>query len=238
LRRLSALAVTLFLAFALAPVALAVTRHVPADYPTIQAAIDAAVDGDTVLVAPGTYVERINFKGKAILVTNSGGASVTTIDGDQKGTVVTFWTSETSASMLSGFTITRGGVNSEAGGISCHESQPTIRDCTISGNSSTRSGGGIKADFGSAPTIENNVITGNSAQQSGGVCLVESPGALIRGNTITGNSAFDNGYGIGGGISCCCFGGGSQAVIESNTIENTIRRTWVGAFGARAPTSR
>ena len=54
----------------------------PADQVTIQAAINAASNGDTVVVEPGTYVEKINFLGKAITVTSSGGASVTTIDGN------------------------------------------------------------------------------------------------------------------------------------------------------------
>jgi len=44
------------------------TIHVPADYPTIQEAINTSVNGDTVLVAPGTYVENIDFVGKAIIV--------------------------------------------------------------------------------------------------------------------------------------------------------------------------
>lgn len=57
------------------------TINVPADQPTIQAAINAATNGDTILVAPGTYAENINFGAKAITVASSGCPSVTTIDG-------------------------------------------------------------------------------------------------------------------------------------------------------------
>jgi len=55
------------------PFSLASTINVPKDQPTIQAGINAASNGDTVLVAPGKYVENINFMGKAITVTSSGG---------------------------------------------------------------------------------------------------------------------------------------------------------------------
>src|SRR5947209_14018498 len=86
----------------------AATINVPAGQPTIQAAINAAVNGDTVQVAPGTYKENINFMGKAITVTSSAGPQTTTIDGGQKGSVVVFQTNEGLASVLQGFTITNG----------------------------------------------------------------------------------------------------------------------------------
>jgi len=71
------------------------TLNVPGDYATIQGAIDAAVNGDTVLVAPGTYVENIDFLVKAITVKSSSGAEATVIDGGNPpdpdfGSVVTF----------------------------------------------------------------------------------------------------------------------------------------------------
>src|SRR5205814_7634056 len=85
-----------------------VTINVPAAQPTIQAGINAASNGDTVLVAPGTYYENINFMGKGITVTSSGGPSVTTINGGAAGSVVMFRTNEGRNSVLSGFTITSG----------------------------------------------------------------------------------------------------------------------------------
>src|SRR5262245_66446559 len=85
--------------------------RVPADQPTIQDAIAAAANGDTVQVAAGTYVENLNFLGKAVLVTSEQGPDVTIIDGNSAGPVVTFATSEARQSVLNGFTV-RNGQNS------------------------------------------------------------------------------------------------------------------------------
>ena len=72
------------------------TIHVPDDQPTIQAGIDRAVAGDTVLIKPDTYLENINFNGKNVVVGSlflttgdTSYISQTVIDGNN-GTVVTF----------------------------------------------------------------------------------------------------------------------------------------------------
>ncbi len=98
-------AIFFFIVFTIPALAFTKTIHVPGDYHTIQEAIDASVNGDTVLVAPGTYVENINFNGKAIIVKGSGGADVTVIDGGNPsnpdfGSVVTFQSGEVHDSIL------------------------------------------------------------------------------------------------------------------------------------------
>jgi hypothetical protein len=91
----------------------AVTPHLPGDYPTIQQAIDAAAPGDKVLVDPGTYVENIDFLGKAITVKANGNPGTVVIDGGMpidpdRGSVVTFKKYEGPDSVLEGFILTHG----------------------------------------------------------------------------------------------------------------------------------
>ena len=96
------------LALLAAPGVLASTINVPKDQPTIQAGINAANNGDTVLVAPGKYGENINFIGKAITVTSAEGPKVTIIDGNAAAPVAAFITNEGAQSVLNGFTLQNG----------------------------------------------------------------------------------------------------------------------------------
>jgi hypothetical protein len=189
--------------------------HVPADSSTIQAGIEGAVDGDTVLVVRGHYYERINFLGKAILVASDFildndtlTIDSTIIDGEDGGSVVTFSSNEDSNSIIRGFTITNGNA-SEGGGIYCESSSPTITNNTITLNSAG-SGGGIGAT-GNRPTITNNNITSNTAYDGGGI-YANWDFAVIN-NVISGNSCGDQGGGI-----CYYKWYGSTSIIAGNAI--------------------
>jgi len=141
-------AIIIVIIVAIPVMAYSATIKVPKDYVTIQAAIDATVNGDTVLVAPGKYVENIDFKGKAIKVKSEQGFMLTVIDGNQTGSVVTFNTGEGAASILEGFTIQNGsgvilgGSVTYGGGIYCNIASPTIMDNLLKDNHTDHGGGG------------------------------------------------------------------------------------------------
>ena len=190
----------------------AVTINVPADQPTIQAGIDAAGNGDVVLVQPGTYVENINYNGKNITVASlfyttadTTYISSTIIDGNSSGKVVIFENSEDSTAVLCGFTITNGFASGSSpancgGGIYCDSSSPSLENVTITGNFATYSGGGIYCYWHSSPSLDNITITGNSVSGHGaGIYCNYFSSPSLQNVTISGNFA---GYGGGGGIYC------------------------------------
>ena len=181
--------------------------NIPQDYSTIQEGINAASNGDIVLVQPGTYVENINFNSKNITVgslfltsQDTIYISQTVIDGDSSGTVVKFENGEGSTAVLTGFIITNGN-DSFGGGIYCYNnSSPTLENVTISDNSANYFGGGIYC-YNSNPNLDNVTISGNSAMSSGGgiYCNYSNPSlenVTIENNSVTGNVSY------GGGIYC------------------------------------
>ena len=198
--------------------------NVPAEYATIQGGIDASVNGDTVLVAPATYHERINFNGHAcilgsLFLANGDTSSIgeTIIDGDAAGSVVTFNHSEDSIAALVGFTI-RNGHAVNGSGINCINAGPTIRNNIITSNMSTSDagmGGGICCENNSGAIIAFNWIIGNRGGYGAGIAAYNSSPVIER-NFIFGNAAtWGEVGGNGGGIYCS---GPSTPIIVGNEI--------------------
>lgn len=185
-------------------------RHVPSEYSNIQAAINWAVPGDTILIADGTYRgdgnRDIDLLGKAITVQSENGPDLCIIDCEgteadpHRGFI--FQMDEDPNTILAGLTITNGYAE-RGGAIYCYgDSSPVIRRCVVVGNRAFV-GGGICVYAGwSEPIIQNCVIAGNSADAGGGLYL---RGGIGRGNgwwsslvtiancTITGNRAHSGG---------------------------------------------
>ena len=175
------------------------TIRVPADYATIQAAINAAsaLTNDTVLVSPGTYNEAVNFNGKPALLVSLNGPNVTQINPPAGSNAVTFASGETTNSIISGFTLAGG--NS---GIYVSGSSPKI----IS-NNIVNCGTGIYCYSGS-PVMLNNLIS-NSSGFAIYLYVCNSP--LLSGNALVGNQ--------GGGVSMTV--GGSPTIIN-NLIQDNL----------------
>jgi hypothetical protein len=192
--------------------------HVPADTSTIQGGINLATHGDTVLVADSTYIENINFKGKAITLAShylidgdSTHIDSTIIDGSQNshpdsGSVVYFISGEDTTSILYGFTITGGSGLTFTPGV-------------------LKIGGAIVAISG-AKIVHNNIINNNITSSTiftvGGGIAAGAPGetswVVIKNNTIHYNSITNTAIGGGGG------GGGvnvqANAIIKGNIVEH------------------
>ena len=177
--------------------------NVPADYSTIQSAIDAVptVGNWTITVAPGTYNEAIDFKGKAITVKATGARANTIIDGTGLTTsVVRAVTGETSATVLQGFTIRNGPMGSASGtyrlggGIFISSASPTIRDCAFTANQSAY-GGGMYALYSNS-LVENCTFSQNSGSADGGGIQLFGGSPIVRNCVVSDNNAGNRGGGF------------------------------------------
>ncbi len=199
------------------------TLHVPSQYTTLPAAIDDAQDGDTVMVADGTYTglgnRDLDFTGKAITVVSENGAAACSIDcqasdiDPHRG--FHFHSGETSTSVLDGFTI-RNGVMPSGGAVLCESgSAPKIQNCVFSDNTANPvnmfEGGGGMCNIDSSPTVLDCDFVGNQVnvtiEATGGggmVNLNSSPSVsncVFMENAVIGPGGINYGSGGMGNVS-------------------------------------
>jgi len=220
----------------------ATERWVPSQYPTIQSAIDACVDGDEVVIEPNTYTgdgnRDIDFGGTNITVRsvdpNDPNVVAATIIhcnpddpndpddpnyyADHRG--LYFDNGEGPSSVVAGLTITNGYVSyhESGGGIYCSNgTSPTLIKCSFSGNSAGWEGGGIYCGDGSSPTLIDCSFSGNSARayedgEGGGIYCDSNSSPTLTHCTLFGNHAD-----WGGGIYC---GSGSATLTNCTFAGN------------------
>ncbi len=193
-----------------------VIRHVPADYPTIQAALNASTNGDIVLVAPGTYFENLTIgpAQNGVALRSEAGPEVTTIDGGQIGRVFDC-NGVGSQTSIEGFSIVHGrvGVNDAGAGVRLEYAHIHFAD-NIVRNNTAAAGAGLYVNFSEAQIIDNHILDNQALASGGGIYLDHWSHALIQGNVIAGNTSLH----YGGGISI--WDGSSPTIIGNTILDN------------------
>jgi parallel beta-helix repeat protein len=139
-------------------------------------------------------------------------ANETILDGENARRVVI----ASSHTRLDGVTV-RNGLAAYGGGIFCESSNPTLSNCTISGNTAWDRGGGVGCYHNSNPTLYNCTISGNTtAWYGGGVDCYYNSNPTLSNCTISGNTAW-----VGGGVYCYSYSNPtlSNCTISANTAE-------------------
>jgi len=187
-------------------------------------ATDAALPGDEIWVAAGTYMGPTIVKGGISLYGGFAGTenererrcwrnNVTILDGDAAGSVLTVEAGADSSTIIDGLTI-KNGSSARGGGIFCSEgSSPMIRNNIITANAGVEGGGGGICCIASTATIVNNVIYANTTRDPGGGIFCDHSRATIRYNTLYANTSESA---LGGGIAFVV----SPAELTGNIIVN------------------
>ncbi len=202
------------------------------DYTSLQAAIDDADNGDTILLASGTCTENITIDNKDVTIMSSAGSGSTFINGNAAGR--TFTITNGSDIVLNGVTVQNGYISSGyGGGIYISDSSPTIVNSLVTGNHSQYAGAIYVTGASSTVTITDTTVSSNTSSLHGpGIYLLNGGSAVISGSTISNNSTP---IGSGGGI---CMGASidaslsiSDSTISGNSVSSLGGGISIGASG-------
>ena len=176
--------------------------QVPASYSSIQLGINAASNGDAVVVSDGVYTGAGNVNlhtdGKAIMVVSANGAGLTTIDCEGSGRGFNFnSTGETTSTVVSGFTFT----NASSGGVRCFGNcEVLIRDCVFYQNDATSYGGAVQLDGNTndhcEPTFLNCVFDDNTSFRGGAIHTDKKAAVVLIDCTFSNNETTNYGGGL------------------------------------------
>jgi hypothetical protein len=163
---------------------------------SIQAALDAAWDGDTVVVCPGVYREHLRIE-RPVTLRSRDGAESTALDGGSEDRVLWIDAQEV---VIEGFTVRQGQLMTRAlGGAGAYlapGSGVTFRGCTITENEALGSGGGVHVDQSGSLTLEDTTLSDNQTTGSGdsrGRGILLGPDATLVGGVLTGHPGDDEG---------------------------------------------
>ena len=168
--------------------------NIPADYSSIQEGIDAAGEGDTVLVQPNTYIEHLVIQDKNITLASlllttgdSNYIATTVIDGDNIGKVMHMQNISEDTKFM-GFTLKNGNADEEfGGGISLSDAAPIISDMIISNNIAAQ-GGGVYCS-NTMLNLHNVILRNNNATHQGGAIRAVNSNLFLIDCTISENTA-------------------------------------------------
>lgn len=215
----------------------ATTIHVPADQPTIQAGIDAAVDGDTVLVADGTYSGTGNYNisimDKGITVLSENGPHLATIDCLQLGCAFLIDNCISAQPVIEGFTIRHGDGGWNGGAIESHNASPTIAHCLFMDNIA-HYGGCLKLDGNPResdglaevyPIVTNCTFVNNQAHRGGAVMFVQHGCHVTIQRIIVTSNVTGQWY---GGSPIAAGLGGYIESLENSNVSGNSPGDWIG----------
>ena len=217
--------------FRIGPITINVLSDGSGDYPTIQAAIDAAGEGDTISLSNGTYTGSGNFNldfgGKAIIVKSASGDPMSCLinvfgNGETPRRAFIFHRGETTSSVVQDIGIRNGYALQNGGAIYCDGASPLITGCAIDNSQANGEGGGAIACRNASPTIQYCTLAFNLSLEGTDIYCESNSSPLIRNCILYSGDGSSNWFTTGGSVPTweCCVQYPNDDLPEGSLIYN------------------